>query len=155
MKQEIISLSRRDKEVFASALRMQTQRYGVDMDSVVFSANSIISIIDEISNVENSTILEVASRWLKVSIQELKGERRTQNIVFARHFICKYLHSKRWSLKAIGKMLGDRHHTTIMNSLKSSDSMITYDKILRERYSAFSQHLDIELSVCGMLCETN
>jgi len=69
MKQEIISLSRRDKEVFASALRMQTQCYGVDMDSVVFSANSIISIIDEISNVENSTILEVASRCLKVSIQ--------------------------------------------------------------------------------------
>jgi hypothetical protein len=52
-------------------------------------------------------------------------------------------------------MLGDRHHTTIINSLKSADSMITYDKILRERYSAFSQHLDIELSVCGMLCETN
>lgn len=52
-----------------------------------------------------------------VTYDELVGPRRYQRIVAMRSVVAERLRAQRMSLPDIGKALGGRHHTTVMNLL--------------------------------------
>ena len=55
---------------------------------------------------------------------DVLGDRRWRHIVDARKEIAKTLRDEHgWSYKAIGRALGGRHHTTVMNLLGVFDPL--------------------------------
>ena len=81
-------------------------------------------------------IREVCS-FLMVSVGRVIGDKRNGNIVFARHWICDILYSDtilKLSLKNIGRLLGGRDHTTVINSVKRVSDYCENDLEYRERY---------------------
>ncbi|MBO7293321.1 MAG: hypothetical protein J6V07_05245, partial [Clostridia bacterium] len=69
-------------------------------------------------------IFRVVSKKYKISPDDIKGKRRTENIASARH-ICIYLIRQLTDLSqsAIGAYF-DRDHTTILNSIKTVERNI-------------------------------
>lgn len=62
-------------------------------------------------------ILEAGCRATGVSAADIRGPRRDRFLVLRRKFICRKMRAEGYSLKAIGRALGNRHHTTIMHYL--------------------------------------
>ena len=67
---------------------------------------------------------ELAWRFLKeaaqdfdVTVAEIKGPWRATKVVEARRYVARELRSRGQTLEAIGKALGSRNHTTIINLL--------------------------------------
>lgn len=50
---------------------------------------------------------------------EIVGESRSARLVLARHEVCYRMRKETtWSLPRIGRFLGDRDHTTVMNGIR-------------------------------------
>lgn len=79
--------------------------------------------------------------YFKVSVEDLKSKRRTQNIVFPR-MIAMYLIRKftDYSLQSIGDTFGSRDHTTVIHAVeriedettKNPQTMRTIDNLMKE-----------------------
>ena len=81
-------------------------------------------------------IREICS-FLMVSVGRVIGDKRDGNIVFARHWICDLLYSDtvlKLSFKNIGRLLGGRHHTTVLHSVQKVSELCETDLKYRERY---------------------
>lgn len=75
-------------------------------------------------------ILNKISKKYGVSIEEIKGRKRTKNIAFARHVSAYIMRNMTTlSLPAIGNVLG-RNHATIMNSLDTIENEIAVKPLL-------------------------
>ncbi len=62
-------------------------------------------------------LVEVAAKH-GCSVEDIRGENRSKRMVAARHEACwRMRHEAQMGVKAIGRRLGDRDHTTILNSL--------------------------------------
>ena len=73
-------------------------------------------------------ILETA-RYYQVSVEDIKGQRRSKNIAMARHvsmYLIRTLVAP--SLKDIGSYYGDKDHATVLASIKKIEGMIQTDK---------------------------
>ena len=79
------------------------------------------------SNLSVDTIQRVTADFYKLSINDLKGKKRTQKIVFPRQlamFICREMTD--YSTTEIGEEFGGRDHTTVMYSIdKIQNALIT------------------------------
>lgn len=66
---------------------------------------------------EAKSVLEEVARYYMIRTSDIVGKSRQKNIVIARHMTC-YLLKELFNLpfQHIGRLLGDRDHTTIMNS---------------------------------------
>ncbi len=76
-------------------------------------------------NITISDIQRVVSRYFNISVNDLKSERRLENITYARH-IAMYL-SKEYtnhSLTEIGTLFGNKAHTTVMRSSDKVSNML-------------------------------
>jgi len=76
-------------------------------------------------------ILSTVTAALQVSVQEIKGDKRTREIVRARHIVM-YLTRELTdlSLPKIGERLGGRDHTTVMHGVKSVNRQMNEDRAL-------------------------
>ena len=93
--------------------------------------NSITDILsgNEPANVTVEKVLSIVSRKFNVSIEELKGRKRTKEIAFARHVTIYTIRKiTDMSLTAIGKVF-DRDHSTVMSAV---DAVETELKINQE-----------------------
>ena len=86
--------------------------------------NSITDILSgtEPSNVTVDKVLSAVSRKFNISIEELKGKKRTREIVFARH-VTIYIIRKitDMALIAIGKVFS-RDHSTVLSSIDAIET---------------------------------
>lgn len=62
---------------------------------------------------------EVAHQY-GTTIRALIGPCRARVLVAARAEVARRLRARGWSLRAIGELLGSRHHTTILNLLENA-----------------------------------
>lgn len=79
--------------------------------------------------------------YFKVSVEDMKSKRRTQNIVFPR-MMAMYLIRKftDYSLQSIGDTFGDRDHTTVIHAIEKIEiesahnpqTMRTLDNLMKE-----------------------
>ncbi len=61
---------------------------------------------------------EAVAKAFDVSVDDLRGRRRTPDLTAARKEFCKMVEAeKRWSLPQIGRFLGGRDHTSILQLL--------------------------------------
>ena len=77
-----------------------------------------INITDQ-SNITIEAIQKIVANHYKLKVSELKSKSNTREIAFPRQvamYLCKTL--TRSSLPEIGREFGDKHHTTVMHSVK-------------------------------------
>lgn len=74
----------------------------------------------------------------EIFLIDVDEDSRRRDIVDARRIYSKILRDEGCSFNSIGESIG-RDHATIMHYTKSIDSILTYDKNLRERYIACKQ----------------
>jgi hypothetical protein len=78
------------------------------------------------------TLKSVINEIFLIDVDE---DSRRRDVVDARRIYSKILRDEGCSFNSIGDSIG-RDHATIMHYTKSIDSILTYDKNLRERYIA-------------------
>lgn len=100
--------------------------------------------MDMPKNITITDIQKVVSRYFNISVNDLKSERRLENITYARH-IAMFL-SKEYtnhSLTEIGSLFGDKAHTTVMRSAEKVNKLLKtrkqtkkeIDEIMNEFYN--------------------
>lgn len=96
-------------------------------------------------NISIADIQRVVSRYFNISVNDLKSERRLENIAYARQ-VAMYL-SKEYtnhSLTEIGALFGGKAHTTVMRSAEKVGGLVKtrkktkkeIDEIITEFYTA-------------------
>jgi chromosomal replication initiator protein len=83
------------------------------------------------SNMSLDTILRVVAEKYSLTITDLKGRKKTQNIVFPRQlsmYIARQI--TEYSTTEIGQAIGGRDHTTVMHSCNIIDERIRSDPTL-------------------------
>jgi hypothetical protein len=86
----------------------------------------------EKTDIEKDTLKEIVSGVFNVDIS-LKDRRR--NSVDARRIYSKVLRERGYTFESIGDSL-DRDHATIIHYISSVDTILAYDKGLRDKYIA-------------------
>lgn len=92
-------------------------------------------VASETVTVTTDKILHTVSEKYDVTIEELKGRKRTSNIAFARHvavYLIKKLTDR--SFPAIGRVFG-RDHSTIISSIEAVEKKIKTDPIFESEIS--------------------
>lgn len=96
-----------------------------DPISLALAQEAIKNIIEEDqSNVTIEAIQKIVASHYKLKVSELKSKSNTREIAFPRQvamYLCKNL--TRSSLPEIGREFGDKHHTTVMHSVKKIQSL--------------------------------
>ena len=76
-----------------------------------------------------------------MEISAIKSKRRDKNTASARH-IAMYLMREdlNLTLESIGKLIGDRDHSTVLHSFLSTTRLIKTDQILRKEIIEIRNH---------------
>lgn len=74
----------------------------------------------------NEIAIMVLKDYPGISVEEIKGTRRTKNLTIPRHIICYTIRKLRpdISMPMIGRWCGKRDHTTVLNSIWKVQKMI-------------------------------
>ena len=88
-------------------------------------------------------IQEAVGAFYGVSVKEIKGSRRVQNIVLARQ-VAMYLSREMTdnSLPRIGKEFGGKDHTTVIHAYEKIKSMVDTDDNLRLEIQSIKKKLN-------------
>jgi chromosomal replication initiator protein len=92
-------------------------------------------------NITITEIQRVVSKYFNITVNDLKSERRLENITYARH-VAMYLAKEytNHSLTEIGALFGNKAHTTVMRSAeKISGILKTRKKTKKELEDIISE----------------
>lgn len=135
-KDTLNSRSAWEREAIRNALTTHVTRLGLDTTTTALSVDGVLQIIDEIDHKNQRSLVKSIVDILGYTMEEIRSSDKHNAIAFARHFLSRYLHDNGWTLSAIGRSI-NRHHTTIINSLRTMDSMLSYDRRTKEEYDEF------------------
>ena len=135
-KETLNSRSAWEREAIRNALTTHVTRLGLDTSTNALSVDGVLQIIDEIDYQNQRSLVRTIVDILGYTMDEIRSDDRHNAVVFARHFLSRYLHDNGWTLSSIGRSI-NRHHTTIINSLRTMDSMLSYDRRIKEEYDEF------------------
>lgn len=85
---------------------------------------------------QSNEIIEAIGKFLQVRPDQIKGKTRWKQIAEARQICCYVLRSDRYldmSLKSVGFVLGNRHHTTVIHAVKTIEGYLEVDEYFREK----------------------
>jgi chromosomal replication initiator protein len=107
-------------------------------------AQKVIDTIAPSKNKEVTTdgIKQIVARQFNVSINDLSGKRRTQNIALARQvamYLCRK-HTAR-SFPEIGALFGGRDHSTVIHAIKAVGERLQSDAELKTRIEVITSEL--------------
>jgi chromosomal replication initiator protein len=88
------------------------------------------------------SIQREVARYYKVSVDELKGERRTKHVSQARQvamYLCRTLTEA--SLPVIGEKFGGKHHTTVLTSVRNIEAEKESDDQLKRELHELHEKL--------------
>jgi len=84
-------------------------------------------------NFEEDVIITVCF-YCKITKLELLERTRKMIIVDARRLVAKILRDRNYTFSAIGKLLGNLDHSSIIHYCKSAENLIKTDKVFRTSY---------------------
>ena len=84
-------------------------------------------------NFEEDVINTVCS-YCKITKLELLERTRKMTIVDARKLVAKILRNKNYTFSAIGRMLGNLDHASIIHYCRSAENLIQTDQVFRTSY---------------------
>jgi chromosomal replication initiator protein len=104
-------------------------------------ANKVIDTIapSKTKEVTTEKIKQVVAKQFNVSINDLSGKRRTQNIALARQiamFLCRKYTAR--SFPEIGALFGGRDHSTVIHAIKSVNERLKSDVSLIKKLEDMS-----------------
>lgn len=107
------------------------------LENAQSSLGSIISKDKQVINVSNSVVIEkiksVVANYFNISVKDLVGTSRKQEIAYAR-MVTTYLLRKvlNLPLKKIGELLGGRDHATIAHGIEKITNSIENDALVKQ-----------------------
>ncbi len=114
----------------------------VDMDLARHALKDMISP-DEKKIITPEYIISVVAEYYGVTPGDLSGNKRNSKVVVPRQvsmYLCREMIDT--SLKAIGKQLGNRDHTTVMHGIEKIENEMRYDKILSETIETLKKKIN-------------
>ena len=106
---------------------LELERFVVEIeDELEEIAITVIAAVDTLSWRPTIEIInEVLAKFPGITWADLKGARRTRNIILPRHLAMHAVYSERknMSLPMIGKLFGGRDHTTILSAVRKVERM--------------------------------
>lgn len=75
-------------------------------------------------------VIATAAALANVTIAELLGPCRARHLTHSRFAIMVVYKRAGWSLPRIGRLLGDRDHTTIISGLRTANDLLYYNDFL-------------------------
>lgn len=80
-------------------------------------------------------IIEVVCKYLNVSEERLTGASRKRELVEGRHIAMAFIRytNRNLSLKQIGKLFGDRDHSTVIYAVQTYEDLYSTDKSFRKK----------------------
>ena len=94
---------------------------------------------ENITEMPSQKIMREVSEKHKIPVDHIKGDSRRKHIINARHEFCYRLKNELgFSLKQIGRMIGNRDHTTVLNAIRK------HEKNLAKGYPEASEYVSDE-----------
>lgn len=93
----------------------------------------LAQIGDDLTVIPARTVILTACKYYQVGYLEIKSQQRHQSIVIPRHVSCYLLHelpNSRRSYPEIGRLMGDRDHTSVMFAVKKIARLIESDPLI-------------------------
>ena len=108
------------------------------------SLQGYLQVEERSTNID--TIQSAVARFFGVKVQDLKGPRRTRQMVVPRQ-IAMYLARQHTglSLPEIGKRFGNRDHTTVLHAVRKVKATKTKDSGYRTRLEGVTRSLGLPL----------
>lgn len=117
---------------------MQINRQKIDFNRVVNCFPCVEHNLTPVTKFLNAeTIITEVCKYLGISVGRIISNKKTAKLVNARHMICDILYRDRFlhmSLFDIGRLLGGRHHTTIIHAVNKISDWCETDLQFREQY---------------------
>lgn len=90
-------------------------------------------------------IMDVVARYTGISTDKIKGSSREKEIVAARHLYCYFVkYYTRLSLKAIGRTIGNKDHSTVINAIQKVNDAMDLPKsnvLISKHFAIINQRL--------------
>jgi chromosomal replication initiator protein len=113
--------------------------------SIEFARRSLAGYL-QVGRPETSidTIIQGCARFFNIKVSELKGPRRTRQVVVPRQ-IAMYLARKHtgMSLPEIGKRFGGRDHTTVLHAIRKITGCVEEDAAYRKKVDLVARTLGL------------
>ena len=92
-------------------------------------------------------LLELIGNYFDKPIEEIKGKSRKRPLVKCRQMFCSILRQFKYdlSLKDIGTYLGNRDHSTVINSIRNNENDLLYAKGYKEEYEKIKKLIYTQL----------
>lgn len=126
-KQYIIrNFSNSIRTLIGAITRLKFYKKEIDKTNSEYTLTIVSSILSDIQQYKEKltpdTIIEYVAKYYKVSKKEILGKGRQKDVVLARHIAIYLIRSQiNISLEQIGKIFGNRDHSTIINAIKKID----------------------------------
>ena len=79
-------------------------------------------------------VINTVCVYCKITKSELLERTRKMTIVDARRLVAKILRERNYTFSAIGKLLGNLDHASIIHYCRSAENLIKTDKVFRTSY---------------------
>ncbi len=112
------------------------------MITVEIAKDALKDVIDESDVITPEKILKFVADYYKVPVGKLKEKNNSRNIVLPRQismYLCKQLTNL--SFPEVGKVFGNKHHTTVMYACRQVESKISSDPKFKRLIESFIQSL--------------
>lgn len=95
-------------------------------------------------NRQEEPIINAVSDVMGITLEQIKSKSRLRVYVTARFLICHYLRKyTKMSLKDIGRVIGNRDHSTVLYQLEQYDNLMLYDHDFRKLSYRVEERLSI------------
>lgn len=88
---------------------------------------------------EVTVVVEIVSKALGLQVQNVLSDNTTREYSDCRRIISVILKGQGFSLKSIGRLLGDRDHSTILVSIRKHTGLMVSDAAYREKFKRASE----------------
>lgn len=105
---------------------------------------TIRTVIKKRGRQYNQTVIaDSIFKVMSVPFRDIEHKTRKKGIVDARKIYCYQMKSKlNWSLKEIGRSMGNRDHTTVIHSIKAYQDLYETDDIFRDVCDKIEDEID-------------
>lgn len=92
-------------------------------------------------------LLELIGNYFEKPIEDIKGKSRKRPLVKCRQMFCSIIRQFKYdlSLKDIGSYLGNRDHSTVINSIRNNENDILYAQGYKEEFEKIKKLIYTQL----------
>ena len=118
-----------------TTLKDEDMNQASDPDVVIYTAKDCMRSIDFIK--------EVCAKTLDVTLEEMDGQGRTQNVSLARYCAIYFARKEGYGVEELGRAFA-RNHSTISNASKKINNFLECDVEMRAKINLVGNNMDAQ-----------